>query len=61
MWLTRDELEDAVSANEFKSGTWALTCLLALSRLDRRARVAAAETAAVASEKVNQEAVEVAN
>jgi ADP-ribose pyrophosphatase YjhB (NUDIX family) len=41
MWLTRDELEDAVSANEFKSGTWALTCLLALSRLDRRARVAA--------------------
>ena len=61
MWLTRDELEDAVSANEFKSGTWALTCLLALSRLDRRARVAAAETAAVASEKVNQEAVEIAN
>ena len=38
VWLSRDELDDALLANEFKCGTWALTCLLALKRLDCRAR-----------------------
>ena len=49
VWLSRDELDDALLANEFKCGTWALTCLLALKRLDLRARSAGAARAGGAS------------